>query len=98
APSVPSWKVPGWYVVQTQPSRAMVRRWTSPTVWVLSHSTSTGSLRDASAWVGNGAPSIQSGCGTPATAQNVGARSTWPTGSDTTAGGTPAEGAGRQIN
>ncbi len=33
----------------------------------------------------------------PAMAQNVGARSTWPTGSLTTAGAMPAVGAGRHT-
>ena len=38
-----------------------------------------------------------SGTGTPAISQNVGARSSCPTGSCTTAGATPADGAGRQT-
>ena len=42
-------------------------------------------------------PCIHGAGSTPAMAQNVGARSTCPTGSCTTAGATPAEGAGRHT-
>ena len=63
----------------------------------LSHSQKTRSRPVPSA-VGSAAPSIHSGCGSPAIAQKVGARSTWPTGSSTSAGATPADGAGRQTN
>ena len=62
----------------------------------LSHSVITRS-RPAPSPMGSGAPCTHSGTGSPAIRQNVGARSSWPTGSETTAGATPADGAGRQI-
>src|SRR5436189_199318 len=74
------------YVVQTQPSRTMVRRCTSTPNSALSHSVITRSKPRASASpsdTGNGLPSIQSGTWTPAAEQNVGATSTSPTGRDT---------------
>lgn len=47
---------------------------------------------------GSAVPSIQEAGGTSAMAQNVGARSTCPTGSRTSAAATPALGAGRHTS
>ena len=47
---------------------------------------------------GSSAPSISFGASSPAIAQNVGARSTRPTGSSITAGAMPEEGAGRHTS
>ena len=47
---------------------------------------------------GNGLPSIHSGTGSPAMAQNVGARSTNPTGRVTAAGAGVLDGAGRHTS
>ena len=62
----------------------------------LSHSVMTRSRPEPSA-TGSVAPCIHSGVGTLAIEQKVGARSTWPTGSCTSAGEMPADGAGRHT-
>ena len=62
----------------------------------LSHSVITRSRPEPGA-IGSGLPCIQSGTGTPAIWQNVGARSSCPTGSAISLCATLADGAGRQI-